>query len=68
VLISNCREIVAWKRLAYFLCFKDVFSRYDLQDATAAFGVNPWFFVLQLACEAQEKYQEENPEMHRLRP
>jgi len=22
VLMSNCREIVVWKRLAYFLCFE----------------------------------------------
>ena len=34
---------MVWKRLAYFLCFEnrasgDLFSRYDLQDATDAFG------------------------------
>ena len=54
VLISNCRAIVVWKRLAYFLCFDDrapgdLFSRYDLQDATDAFGVSHWFVLLQHA-------------------
>jgi len=43
VLLRNCREIVVWKRLAYFLCFEDrtsgnLLSRYDLQHATDAFG------------------------------
>jgi hypothetical protein len=56
VLISNCREIVVWKRRAYFLCAEDrtsgdLFSRYNLQDAMDASSVSPWFVLFQLACE-----------------
>ena len=55
-LISNCREIVVWQGLLFFLCSDDrasgdLVSRYDLQDTTDAFGVSPWFVLLQLACE-----------------